>query len=65
MTLEGVALLEEVCHWGWALGFSVLQPDSVSLSSAAAFVSDVELSGLSPAHVCLQAAMLPAVYIID
>ena len=25
----GVALLEEVCHWEWALGFQKLKPDPV------------------------------------
>jgi hypothetical protein len=28
----GVALLEEVCHWGWALRFQILKPSLVSLS---------------------------------
>jgi len=29
----GVALLEEVCHWGWVFGFQMLKPGPVSLSS--------------------------------
>jgi hypothetical protein len=28
----GVALLEEMCHWGWALRFQNPKPDPVSLS---------------------------------
>ena len=28
----GVALLEEVGHWGYALGFQMLKPDLVALS---------------------------------
>ena len=35
----GVALLEEVCHWEWALGFQMLKPGPVSLSLPAAFPS--------------------------
>jgi hypothetical protein len=31
-----MALLEEVCHWGWALRFQMLKPGSVTLSLPAA-----------------------------
>lgn len=32
-----VALLEEACHWGQALGFQKLKPATVSLSLPSAF----------------------------
>jgi hypothetical protein len=44
-----VALLEEVCHWGWALGVSNAQArPSVILFLLPAYL-DVELSATSPA----------------
>jgi hypothetical protein len=35
----GVALLEEVCHWGWALRFQILKPSPVWHSLPAAYRS--------------------------
>ena len=43
----GVALLEEVCHWGWALRFQKPMPGPTSLP--AAWRVDVTLSSASPA----------------
>ena len=54
--LGGVALLEEVCDWGWALRFQKPLPSPVSLSLPAD--QDVALS-----TVC--AAMLLTVRIMD
>lgn len=41
--LGGVALLEEVWHWEWALRFTKLKPDSVSLLFLLPAGLDVEL----------------------
>ena len=52
----GVALLEEVCHWGWALGVSNAQVrPSVSLFLLPVFLY-AELSATSPLS-CLPACL--------
>jgi hypothetical protein len=51
--LEDVALLEEVCHWEWALRFQKLIPGPVSLSLPVD--QDIKFSAttLPPSlHVC-------------
>lgn len=50
----GVAFLEEVCPWGWALTFQTLKSIPISLSPSLPVVSDldIELSTASPA-LCL------------
>jgi hypothetical protein len=55
-----VALLEEVCHWSLEFSvkpgiFLILLPEDL----------DIEPSATSPAHVCLHAAIFPAVMIMD
>ena len=47
--LGGVALVEEVCHWGWALVFQKHMPSPESLSLPAPVDPDAELSATSPA----------------
>jgi hypothetical protein len=54
----GVALLEEVCHRGWALRFQKHKQGPVSLSLLLPAIPDVELSVLLQFHVCLHAVML-------
>ena len=50
LVVVGMALLQEVCHWGWALRFNKLKPSLVAqgLFLLPADVG-VELSGDSPA----------------
>lgn len=59
--LKGVALLEEVCHWGWALSFkkpmSFLVSSSLSLHVPASLcsvviVSTCKLSATAPESFC-------------
>jgi hypothetical protein len=46
----GVALLEEVCHWGWALRFQKLQPNPMAhLLFLVPVNQDVELSATTAA----------------
>ena len=62
----GVTLLEEVCHWGWALRFQVLKPDPVSLSLPAAYSVQILNAQLYlQDHVCICASILPAITIMD
>ena len=63
----GVALLEEVCQWGWALGFRMLKPYPVlshSLFLLPAY-SDVELSAPSPVPFLPGHPILPATVIMN
>jgi hypothetical protein len=46
--LRGETLLEELCHWRWALRFQKFKPGPVSLSLPADL--DVELSQLPLQH---------------
>jgi hypothetical protein len=68
-----MSLLEEVYQWKWALRFHKLKPGPVSLSSLSLSLSlsllpgnaDVKLSSRIMYHVCLLAAMLLAMIIMD
>lgn len=50
--LGGVALLDDVCHWGWALGFQKLKLGPVALSFLLPGNLGLELSATSAA-LCL------------
>jgi hypothetical protein len=56
-----MALLEKVCQWGWALEFQEFKPGPVSHSFAACQSKRRTLSY----RVCLHAAMLPAMRMMD
>jgi hypothetical protein len=58
--LRGVALLEEVCHWEWALRFQMPMPSPV-------FLSAYGLGHSSQLHISsfLHATMLPTMMILD
>ena len=43
----GVALLEEVCHWGWALRFQKSMPGPVSLCMVPVD-QDIKVSAMGP-----------------
>ena len=57
----GVALLEEVCHWGWALGFQKPKPGALSLSllSASPAVCQSRCRHLSYLSSTRSACILP------
>ena len=57
--LGGVALLEEVCHCGWAVRSQKLKPVSLFLQPARCSQT------LLQHHVCPKAAMLPTMMIMD
>jgi hypothetical protein len=62
--LEGVALLEEVYHFGWTLRFQKPMLGLVSFSLQ--FVDqDVSSQLLLQCPVCLSAALLPAMMVMD
>ncbi|EDL00606.1 mCG1042685, partial [Mus musculus] len=47
---EGVALLEEICHWGWALRFQKSMPGSHLFLCLLPTDKDAKLSATSPAQ---------------
>ena len=60
---EGVAFLEEVCYWGWALRSQMLKPGPLSLPVACG--SGCRTPRYLSSTVCLHAAMLPTITIMD
>lgn len=59
-TLGGRALLEELCHWGWALRFYSLVPLPVYSASSSAKIQEGEVSQLhTPATRELTATAFP------
>lgn len=63
--LGGVALLEEVCSWGWALRPSSQIPGSQSSSCLLNKMYKMQISPLLQLHACLDSALLPAAMIMD
>ena len=63
--LGGAVLLEEVCHWGWTLRFQKLTPFPVSCLCLMFIDQDVSSQLLLQCHVCLSAAMLPTMTVMD
>jgi hypothetical protein len=60
-----VALLKEVRHWGVGSEVSMPKPGPMSLPLTVPCQSRCRTLISSPAHVCLHAAMLPAMMIMD
>ena len=62
----GVALLEEVCHWRWALRFQKLK---LGLVAHCLLLlpedQDVELSASIQHHICLHTTMLSDMITMD
>jgi len=57
----GVALLEEVCHWEWALRFQRSMPFPVSALCLLLMDRHVSSQLLLPQHACLPDAILPTI----
>lgn len=59
----GVALLEDVCHWGCALTFQEPTPFPALLSFS--LPTDQDLAVSSSFSACLHATMVPAIMIMN
>ena len=61
--LGGMTLLEDVCHWGWALRFPKPMPSPSRFLCP--LLMDVSSQVFLQCHGCLPAAMFPTMKVMD